>query len=88
VDNQATLFSIRNHIIRQISANTTIQVLTDLGLRYDVLIKWIKAYIGFHKNETADQAAKNGSNSNRMGPITPVARRTVWRAIHKATQKS
>jgi hypothetical protein len=56
--------------------NKTVQVLNYLGLRNNVSLRWIKAYIGFLYNGTVDRAAKNGTTSNRLGLTIPVAKRT------------
>ena len=85
VDNQAALKALMNMDVKLQSVKNTINALNELGTRNSVTLTWVRAHVGTEGNKQADEAAKRGSKSSRMGPKVGLALATVNAQIDDET---
>ena len=65
VDSQAALKALTTPYVDNLEVLNTISILNSLGRNNIVKLQWIKAHVGYHGNEAADRAAKEGAFSTR-----------------------
>ena len=71
-DSQAAITALDNRHIKSKTVHETSILLNSLQLRCKrVTLAWIKAHVGTDGNEQADQAAKEGANSNNIETYLP-----------------
>jgi ribonuclease HI len=66
VDSQAALQSLVKGHITSKTVEYSVQLLTELALRREVTLQWVKAHVNIPGNELADEAAKAGGRSVRV----------------------
>ena len=67
-DSRAALMAIDNCLVRSSLVWDTIQKLNELAVNRKVVLRWVKAHVGIKGNESADAAAKEGTEGGFIGP--------------------
>jgi ribonuclease HI len=86
VDSQAALQSlVKAHITRK-TVEYSEQLPTELTLRREVTLQWVKAHVNIPGNELADEAAKSGGRSVRVTQAEIHNSRTNINTLKKPAQ--
>ena len=72
-DSQAALLSLNKHKIENSLTKKAIEELNLLGQTRYIQIRWIKAHVGTHGNEMADNQAKYNANCRMPEEETPIS---------------
>ena len=87
VDNQASIKALGSAETNSSLVYDTYNVLQDLSRSNEVRIEWIRAHVGWHGNELADETAKEGTRMPEIQSEIRPPKRDLWAAIEGITNK-